>query len=420
MIIFRSFYRTIILVNIVLVLVLLAPLALASPLEDKQKELQNINAQIEATKDEQDNATKRQAEVEQQIQQSTQKMVQIQRKLNNLQVEYNDLIARKKTTEAKLTETQNKLYETQTKLDAARERLALRREVYNKRLVNTYKNGEPSAIALILSADDLSDLVKRIAFLGMIAEEDGRIVLGMKQLTATITNEVAQIEAMKKIIDEQRQLLIAEEKRVKAMQASIISQQKELEDEVAKQQQLYAQIEQEREQLAKAESQLKASSNEVANQIQALENQGGGGTKPTSAPADLRALAESTAIKYGIPPRLFFALIKQESGWNYRAVSSAGAIGLTQVMPFNVIAMGYDLESFKNSPADQLEAGAKYLSWQYKTFGRWDLALAAYNAGPGRVMRIIEEHGVPPYGDTTYYPSETKGYVRNILSMAGM
>jgi len=408
MMIFRSFYRTIILTNIVLALTLLAPFAQASPLEDKQQELQNINAQIEATKDKQDNAAKRQAEIEQQIQQSTQKMVQMQRRLNNLQVEYNDLVARKKATEAKLTETQNKLYETQVKLDTARKRLTLRREVYNKRLINTYKNGEPNAIAIILSADNLTDLIKRVAFLGMIAEEDGRIVIGMKQLTATITNEVAQIEAMKKIIDEQRQLLIAEEKRVKAMQASIISQQKELEDEVAKQQQLYAQIEQEREQLAKTESQLKASSNEVSNQIRALT--GENTIASNYSRKELEALAERTAIEYGIPPKLFFALIKQESGWNYRAVSSAGALGLTQVMPFNVIAMGYDIESFKNSPADQLEAGAKYLSWQYKTFGRWDYALAAYNAGPGAVMKY---GGIPPY-------PETQNYVRNILSMAGM
>jgi len=409
MIIFRSFYRTIILVNIVLVLALLAPFALASPLEEKQKELQNINAQIEATKGKQDSAAKRQAEVEQQIQQSTQKMVQMQRRLNSLQVQYNDLLAKRNATEAKLTETQNRLHETQIRLDNARKRLALRREVYNKRLVNTYKNGEPNAIAIILSADDLSDLVKRVAFLGMIAEEDGRIVLGMKQLTTTIANEVIQIEAMKKIIDEQRQLLISEEKRVKAMQISIISQQKELEDEVAKQQQLYAQLEQEREQLAKTESELKASSNEISNQIRALTSESTG--RSNYSRQELEALAEKTAIKYGIPPKLFFALIKQESGWNYRAVSSAGAIGLTQVMPFNVIAMGYNLESFKNSPADQLEAGAIYLSRQYKSFGRWDLALAAYNAGPGAVMKY--DNNIPPY-------RETQNYVRNILSMAGM
>lgn len=125
-------------------------------------------------------------------------------------------------------------------------------------------------------------------------------------------------------------------------------------------------------------------------------------------PPSIREQALAAAQKYGIPQKIFFALINQESGWDYKSYSSAGAIGLTQVMPFNITAMGYDVETFKNSPAIQLDLGARFLSDQYKTFARWDLALAAYNAGPGAVKKY---GGIPPY-------RETINYVRSILAMA--
>lgn len=128
--------------------------------------------------------------------------------------------------------------------------------------------------------------------------------------------------------------------------------------------------------------------------------------EPTTTSIPEQAL--ETAKKYNIPPKLFFALIQQESGWNYMAVSRAGAVGLTQVMPFNLEAWGYDIEAFKNSPTDQLDVGAKYLSKQYQKFGSWDLALAAYNAGPGAVRRY---GGIPPY-------PETQNYVKRILGMS--
>lgn len=125
-------------------------------------------------------------------------------------------------------------------------------------------------------------------------------------------------------------------------------------------------------------------------------------------PVSIQEHATMVAKKHNIPPKIFFALIWQESKWNHKAISRAGAIGLTQVMPRNVKAMGYRLSRFKTSPVAQLEAGAKYLSWQYKFFKRWDLALAAYNAGPGAVRRYA---GIPPY-------RETRNYVKKIMSMS--
>jgi len=121
---------------------------------------------------------------------------------------------------------------------------------------------------------------------------------------------------------------------------------------------------------------------------------------------DIDALIKQTAARYGIPEDLFRALVKQESGFNPRAVSPAGAMGLTQLMPATARALGVE-DPF--DPAQNLEGGAKYLRQQYDRFGDWGLALAAFNAGPGAVQKY---GGIPPY-------QETQDYVRNVLAMAG-
>ena len=97
---------------------------------------------------------------------------------------------------------------------------------------------------------------------------------------------------------------------------------------------------------------------------------------------------------------LFQALIKQESRFNITATSPVGAYGLTQLMPGTASDMGVN----PNVPIENLRGGARYITTQLNAFGTIPKALAAYNAGPGRV---IEYGGVPPF-------AETQGYVRNI------
>lgn len=113
------------------------------------------------------------------------------------------------------------------------------------------------------------------------------------------------------------------------------------------------------------------------------------------------SVARQAARKNGIPEDLFLRLVQQESGWNPKALSHKGAIGLAQLMP----ATARSLRVNPNDPVQNLEGGARYLATQYRKFRSWRLALAAYNAGPG----AVEKHGgVPPY-------RETQGYVRAIL-----
>ncbi len=111
-------------------------------------------------------------------------------------------------------------------------------------------------------------------------------------------------------------------------------------------------------------------------------------------------MARRAARKHNVPEELFLRLVQQESGWNPKAESHKGALGLAQLMPETARLLGVD----PKKPRENLDGGARYLATQYREFGSWRLALAAYNAGPEAVKKY---GGVPPY-------SETKNYVLRI------
>ncbi len=113
------------------------------------------------------------------------------------------------------------------------------------------------------------------------------------------------------------------------------------------------------------------------------------------------AMAREAALRNGIPVDMFLKLVQQESNWNATAKSHKGALGLAQLMPETARKLNVDpLDPYQN-----LDGGARYLARQYRSFGSWRLALAAYNAGPQAVRKY---GGVPPY-------KETQNYVRVIL-----
>lgn len=114
-----------------------------------------------------------------------------------------------------------------------------------------------------------------------------------------------------------------------------------------------------------------------------------------------KPMAEAAARRHGIPVDLFNRLVHQESRWNPRAKSHAGALGLAQLMPATARVLGVN----PRDPAQNLDGGARYLRQMYNKFRNWRLALAAYNAGP---LAVAKYNGVPPY-------KETQNYVKKIL-----
>lgn len=110
-----------------------------------------------------------------------------------------------------------------------------------------------------------------------------------------------------------------------------------------------------------------------------------------------REIAEEAARKYGIDFNLLDAVIETESQYQPRAVSHKGAQGLMQIMPKTGWELGLE-DAF--DPAQNIDAGARYLRAMLDRFGSTELALAAYNAGP----KAVENYGgVPPYRETHLY-----------------
>jgi soluble lytic murein transglycosylase-like protein len=112
-------------------------------------------------------------------------------------------------------------------------------------------------------------------------------------------------------------------------------------------------------------------------------------------------VAKAAARKNGVPEDLYLRLVQRESGWNPSALSTKGATGLAQLMPDTAEHLGVDI----NDAEENLDGGARYLRMMYDKFGTWELALAAYNAGPAAVE---EADGIPPF-------DETQTYVKAIL-----
>jgi soluble lytic murein transglycosylase-like protein len=130
------------------------------------------------------------------------------------------------------------------------------------------------------------------------------------------------------------------------------------------------------------------------------------GVPPRGVP--LSAAVRAVAAAHRIDPALLHAIVRAESGYRVDAVSSAGALGLLQVMPATARDLGVDdPERLTSDPLLALDTGARYLKQMQRRFGgRLPLVLASYNAGPGAVER---HGGIPPY-------RETRQYVRRIMA----
>ena len=119
------------------------------------------------------------------------------------------------------------------------------------------------------------------------------------------------------------------------------------------------------------------------------------------------SLIAQAAQRYGLDPAVLHGLIQQESGFDPSSESSAGAAGLTQLMPETAASMGV---ANPLNPAESIEGGARYLSGLMTQFGgNTTDALAAYNAGPGAVQQY---GGVPPYAETQDYVTKVLGYAQ--------
>lgn len=150
------------------------------------------------------------------------------------------------------------------------------------------------------------------------------------------------------------------------------------------------------------------------------------GAHPTRLPgyATVRPLLESAAQRHALDPELVTAIAAAESGFRPDAVSHKGAVGLMQVMPATAARYGVSAPSpqqasaLLKNPDVNVQVGTRYLADLLQMFdGELELAVAAYNAGEGAVLR----HGrrIPPYPETQQYVTRVMRFYRALTGRSG-
>lgn len=125
-------------------------------------------------------------------------------------------------------------------------------------------------------------------------------------------------------------------------------------------------------------------------------------TQAAASKATVKDYIVKHSLEMGVDPALGLSIAKMESGFVHEKRSSFGAVGVFQLMPSTARRMGYNPYYL----SDNIRGGLMYYKMMYQKFGSVELALAAYNAGPGNVSKY---KGVPPF-------AETKRFVRGIMS----
>jgi soluble lytic murein transglycosylase-like protein len=289
--------------------------------------------------------------------------------------------------------------------EAHRQRLAAR-------AIHTYKHGSASPQELfvrgVIGASDWHQVAVTMEVVGRVAGEDRGLVQGSAELTRATADaradvglaRVTAVAAARTAADEQRRV-----ETLVARQTSIVTEidtqrrQREsllgtLEADAAARALLVADLEQ-----RVAELELSAAA--VFRPIVVdLDVYGPPPAWAAGLPAQGQrwaAAIEAIAARNGLDGRLLAAIVWTESNFRPDAVSHAGAMGLAQLMPGTARGLGVD----PRDPLQNLDGGARYIRIQLERFDRVDLALAAYNAGPGRVQAA--GNAVPNIVETQLY-----------------
>jgi len=318
-------------------------------------------------------------------------------------------------------------------------------ERLQSRAIGAFKHGAGQPLALaggMLGATDWHDVGLTVAVLVRVLDEDRTMVRSAED--ARLGADRARRRAVRAEQAARSQLVEAERAAVEADRAEEAAQAaaelaaQELADAEAAEtvhRQTSAQLQEERSDQAALIASLEDDAVTAAARRVRLEErlatldvlQDGASSQPPPSPAPgrppdgglpswaaaLPAVGQAwvpdiiaAANANGVDPRLLAAVVWTESAFSPTAVSSAGAIGLAQLMPDTARGLGVD----PWDPRQNLDGGARYLAAQTARFGSVTLGLAAYNAGPGAVQR---HGGIPPFFETqNYVPTVLERYYR--------
>jgi soluble lytic murein transglycosylase-like protein len=317
------------------------------------------------------------------------------------QEEEAEALALLEASETRLGEVEVELVETRSRLQ--------------DRLVQTFKYGRTSSADLVMrgtvGALDLHEMAVNLHTVGRMTDDDRNLISAMETLAAEQRELIEQATAARVAAVAARDAATRQRDRIAGLEAEQRSVVSTIDADRRRRQDVFKRLEADKDALAALASAL-------TEQIRRLELQNlsvlmpvGGvfvgvpswaGRLPASG-QPYSALIASAAATQGVDGRLLAALTWSESAFRPNAVSRAGAAGMTQLMPGTARGLGLRVDGTVDQrfdPEINLNAGARYLRQQIVRFGSVQLGLAAYNAGPGNVVRY---GGIPPFSETQFY-----------------
>ncbi len=310
----------------------------------------------------------------------------VQAQLNAVDASLNATRNRLATIDAQEMQVAGQLTRGEAKLAALKAKLVRQKHQVAAALRIIQEHGVVSYVAVVLGSNSFSDFVGRLEMLRTVVHSQVDI---LKEVLAEELQEAQQVV----MLQQQKAHLVALAQQAQRTAATYRTQAQKRQSLLD---QLFGQANSEQTVI----NQLKTQDAGLMAAIQQLEFAMYNHNIP---PGEIGTIVAAVAKEYGLDPALVWAIIRQESGGNPNAVSTAGAEGLMQLMPGTAAEMGV---TNPFNAQQNIQGGVAYFAYLLKLFnGNIALALAAYNAGPGAVQKY---GGIPPY-------QQTQNYVRDIL-----
>ena len=291
-------------------------------------------------------------------------------------------------TQKSIVHTENEIGTWQRRLKATRAKMDAQMKGLDAVLLYTQQYGPVGFLDVLLRVASFREFVSRASQVAEITTYEREIFDRLDRYAREVHQDLTSLAATKAKLDRQQQTLVAQ-------RASLAATAKQRAD-------VLDQLHEEQSQVAAIEADLQKQGQTLWDAIEQINAELADGQLTSS---QLFSLVQSISAVYGIDPLLVMAVIQEESGGNTKAISSAGAKGLMQLMPGTASELGVT-DPF--NPQQNVHGGIAYLAYLIKLFnGNIRYALAAYNAGPNAVK---EYGGIPPY-------PETENYVNNIMYM---
>ncbi len=319
------------------------------------------------------------------------------------------------TAEADEADALGRIAEADQRLTEVTDEIAVTRDRLQGRLVQTFKYGRTTSVDIVMrgtvGALDLHEMALTLNTVGRITDDDRGLVAAMEDLAEEQRDLIVIATAARVAAVEARDSAVRQRNRISALEAEQRSVVASIRADRERRQAVFDELEADKDRLAA----LAAALAEEIRRLQIADLSvimpvGGqfvgipewAGRLPASGQPYSALIASASAMQ-GVDGRLLAALVWSESAFRPHAVSRAGAAGLSQLMPATARGLGLRVDSSVDQRFDpelNLNAGARYLRAQIIRFGSLELGLAAYNAGPGNVVRY---GGIPPFAETQFY-----------------